>query len=523
MGVAELIGESEVEETELDETSAAFIDELVTNLISFCEDFSGTAYFPYQLPIAYSIIESVVLGDGDLKTLVASRQSGKSQVMASVIAGLMVILPRLSSVYPFWLDKFSNGFWCGVFAPTEEQADTIYGRVVGFLTSDHAVEFLEDLGERAASGGTRGKGKVITLKKSGSLCRMQTCNTKAKIEGRTYHLAFVDEAQGAAESVITKSIVPMLAWNNGTLVLAGTATREKCYFYKIIQDNKRRDVNSRRRRKCQSHHEYNYKIPVKYNENYAKFINQQKTILGEDSDEFRLSFLNEWILEKGMFISPERLETIYDHSQGRIHQYWDTPIVVGIDLARSNDSTVVTAMFVDWDHPDGLGFYHHAILDWLEINDVEWEQQIMTIVSWLKNFNVYRVGVDAQGLGGPIAERLAIVLPPHIEVIGVSSDAKTQNDRWNRLTQLIQRSQFSAPGHSKARATKAWKKFNQQMGDLQLTQRGPYNLYAAPDERGAFDDFPDSAAIACAMSAPSDDDGGAVEVYNFSFYDRYGR
>jgi hypothetical protein len=89
---------------------------------------------------------------------------------------------------------------------------------------------------------------------------------------------------------------------------------------------------------------------------------------------------------------------------------------------------------------------------------------------------------------------------PKIDVVAVTSDAKTQNDRWVHLTELIQRDQLVIPGHSKARRTRSWKRFNQQMSDLEKVYRGPYMLAAAPEEKGAFDDFPDSLAIACAMS-----------------------
>lgn len=510
------------EEPALDETSAEFIDDLVKKLILFIQTFCDVEFFPYQTPIVYSIVESVILGDGDHKTLCCCRQSGKTQVMAAVIAGLMVILPRLAPVYPFWLSKFAKGFWCGVFAPTEEQADTVYGRIVGFLTSDHALEFFTDpdLADKVTSGGTRGKGKVISLRTSGSLCRMQTCNPKAKIEGRTYHMIFVDESQGADEKMILKSIIPMLAWNNGTLVMGGTAIREKCYFYKAIKNNERADVNKRSKRK--SHHEYDWKEAAKYNKNYANFIEQQKLIIGEDSDEFRMSFNNEWILEKGMFVSEERLSRMYDVSQQRVHRYWETPVVVGIDVARSNDSTVVTVVFVDWNHPDGLGFYRHVVLDWLEMNDVDWESQYFKILDFLKNYDVWKVGVDSQGMGGPVAERLALLLAryfPSVEVVPVSSDSNAQHKRWTHLMQLIQRDQIAVPGHSKARATRSWKKFNQQMGDLEKVQRGPYMLAQAPDERGAFDDYPDSLAIACGLTI-DDDESGTVTVTSNPFYSR---
>lgn len=485
---------------ELDETSAEFVDQLVTKLVLFTEQFCNVELFPYQIPIAYRMVESIVLGDGEEMTLVATRQSGKSEVVSNVLAAMMVILPKLAPVYPTWLSKFSKGFWCGVFAPVEDQADTVFSRIVSKLTSDHALNFLLDpeIDDKTQAGGTRGKGKIISLKRSGSLCRMQTCNPKAKIESKTYHFVLIDEAQEADEFVIAKSIKPMLAFNNGSIMLTGTATRSKSYFYKMIQYNKRR-VNNKTRNYRECHFEYDWKVAAKYNNNYAKFIAKEKLRIGEDSDEFQMSYCNRWMLEKGMFVTEERLERLYDPSMGLIKQWWRTQVVVGIDVARSNDSTVVTVVWVDWDHPDPFGFYEHRILNWLEINNEEWEQQYFQIIEFLRNYEILRIGVDAQGVGGAVAERLQVLLP-QLEVIAVSSDSKNQNERWVHLTELIQREQLIIPGHSKARRSRMWKRFNQQMNDLEKIYRGPYMLAEAPDEKGAFDDYPDSLAIACSMT-----------------------
>jgi hypothetical protein len=38
------------------------------------------------------------------------------------------------------------------------------------------------------------------------------------------------------------------------------------------------------------------------------------------------------------------------------------------------------------------------------------------------------------------------------------------------------------------------------MSDLEKVYKGPYLLAAAPNEKGAFDDYPDSLAIACHMT-----------------------
>lgn len=492
------------EQEELDETSAEFIHDIVTKIMDFIEAFcypdEGEGFMVYQTPIVYSLVESIVLGDGEEKTLIATRQSGKSELLSSTIAGLMVILPRLADIYPVWFGKFKNGFMVGVFAPVEEQAATIFSRVVTKLTSDHATELLLDpeIDDKVSGGGSSGKGRLITLKKSGSLCRMQTCNPQAKIESKTYHFALVDEAQEADETMITKSIRPMLAWNNGTFVMSGTAQRYKSYFYKQIQYNKRRDVANSRGHK-QAHWEYDYKLAAKYNDNYRRFVDGEKLRIGEDSDEFRMSYCNEWLLEKGMFISDERLARIYDKSMEIVPGWTRTPIIVGIDVARSNDSTVATAVWVDWDHVDPFGFHEHRVLDWMEINDTEWEQQYMQILDFMRNYAVMRVGVDAQGVGGAVAERLQILLP-HIDVLAISSDVKAQNARWTHLTQLIQRDMLIVPGHAWARRTKKWKRFNQQMSDLERLERGPNMLAAAPNEKGAFDDYPDSLAIACHLS-----------------------
>jgi len=484
---------------ELDETSSEFLDTLVKKLILFVEEFCDVTLFPYQVPIAYRIIESIVLGDGEEITVVATRQSGKSEVLSNVLAGMMVILPKLAPIYPTWLSKFDKGFWVGVFAPVEEQAETVFGRIVSKLSSDHALNFLLDpeIDDKATSGGTRGRGRIITLKHSGSICRMQTCNPKAKIESKTYHFVLIDEAQEADEFMINKSIKPMLAFNNGSICLTGTATRNKCYFYKAIQFNKRREISGRKIRRA--HFEYDWRTAAKYNTNYEKFISKEKLRIGEDSDEFQMSYCNKWILEKGMFVTEERMERLYDTSMGLVKQWWRTPVVVGIDVARANDSTVVTVLWVDWDHPDPFGFYEHRILNWLEINNEEWESQYFEIIDFIRNYDCLRIGVDAQGVGGAVAERLQVLLPD-IEVLSISSDSKAQNERWVHLTELIQREQLIIPGHSKARRTRTWKRFNQQMADLEKVYKGPYLLAAAPNEKGAFDDYPDSLAIACHMT-----------------------
>ena len=76
--------------------------------------------------------------------------------------------------------------------------------------------------------------------------------------------------------------------------------------------------------------------------------------------------------------------------QSVVHAWANSPVVVGIDPARKQDKTVVTVVWVDWDHPDELGYYHHRILNWLDLEGVDWEEQYYRIVEFLSNYNVWQ-------------------------------------------------------------------------------------------------------------------------------------
>ena len=55
------------------------------------------------------------------------------------------------------------------------------------------------------------------------------------------------------------------------------------------------------------------------------------------------------------------------------------------------------------------------------------------------------------------------------------------------------------------------------MSELEKVNRGPYMLAAAPEERGAFDDYPDSLAIACSLTVA--DVMPTVNVYENPFFE----
>jgi len=475
------------EEDELDELSKEFVIKLVDRTMQFMEALVGHDLHPYQKPLARRIIESVIINDGEEVTALAARQSGKSETIANTVVTLMVLLPRLAKMYPDLLGRFKTGIWVGMFAPVEGQVETLFGRAVNRLTSERAQEILGDPEIDDSLGKVPGVTRQIKLKNSGSTLMMMTANPRAKIESKSFHLIVIDECQEADDFVVSKSISPMLAYYSGTMVKTGTPTTSKNNFYRSIQLNKRRQTTRGSR---QNHFEWDWREVAKVNQNYGKFIKRETLRIGEESDEFQMSYSCKWLLERGMFVTSTIMDELGDTSQEIVKAWHRSPVVVGIDPARKLDSTVVTVVWVDWDRPDEFGYFDHRILNWLEIQGDDWEDQYFQIVNFLSAYDVIAVGVDANGVGDAVAQRLKLLLPG-AEVHG-----------W--------------PAHAKTRRLRTWKRFYQQMTDLETKFTGPNFLAKAPDEAHAHDDFADSLAIACSLTL--DLTMPSVEVSSSPFY-----
>jgi hypothetical protein len=484
------------QEDDLDEFSQDFVDRLIDKMMQFMVVLVGHDLHPYQKPLARRMMESIIINDGEEITALAARQSGKSETIADTVSTLMVLLPRLANIYPELLGKYKDGLMVGLFAPTESQAETLFSRTVTRLSSERALDVLSDpeIDDVAAKVG--GVTKMIRLKKSGSSLTMMTANPRAKIESKSFHLIVIDECQEADDFIVNKSISPMRAYYAGTMVKTGTPTTSKNNFYRSIQLNRRRQTGKRAR---QNHFQWDWRDVSKYNDNYSRFIKKEMLRIGEDSDEFQMSYNCKWLLERGMFVTSSIMDDLGDTSQELVKVWHQTPVVVGVDPARKMDSTVVTVVWVDWDRPDEFGYFDHRVLNWLEIQGDDWEEQYFQIVNFLSNYDVLALGVDANGVGDVVAQRLKVLMP-RAEVIPLTSSQSEQSGRFKHLQALIQREMLSFPAHAKTRRLNLWKRFYQQMIDAEIQYKGNNFTVAAPREAYAHDDFVDSLAIACSLT-----------------------
>jgi hypothetical protein len=484
------------EDEEEDELTKEFVNKLIDKILKFMVVLVGHDLHPYQKPLARRIVESVLINDGEEITALASRQSGKTETVSDVLATLMVILPLLAKIYPDLLSRFKDGLWVGMFAPTESQAETLFGRTVTRLTSERALEVLGDPEIDDTTKRVGGVTRQIKLMRSGSTITMMTANPRAKIESKSFHVIVIDECQEADDFTVSKSISPMLAYYAGTMIKTGTPTTSKNNFYRSIQLNKRKATGRGAR---QNHFQWDWRDVSKVNSDYQKFIKKEMLRIGEESDEFQMSYNCKWLLERGMFVSSTVLDELGDTSQELVKVWHKTPVVVGIDPARKLDSTVVTVVWVDWDRPDEFGYFDHRVLNWLELQGDDWEEQYFQVVNFLSNYDVLAIGVDANGVGDAVAQRLK-VLVPRAEVIPLTSSPTEQSKRFKHLQALIQRRSITYPNHAKTRRLRVHKRFVQQMTDAEVHFKGPNFSVAAPKETYAHDDFVDSLAIACSLT-----------------------
>lgn len=471
-----------------------FVQDLVDKCLKFLPILTGFELYTYQVEIADRIFFSLLYGDADEMTVETARQIGKSQVLAALSATALVLFPKLAAMFPDdpVIKKFKNGIMIGVFGPIDFQAENIFSRIELFITSERAKALLaepgiDDVGKRS--------GSVLRMK-SGSFCRSQTAHPSAKIESSTYHLIVIDEAQDADSETVRRRIHPMMTATGGSIAKVGTPTAHKSDFYEAIQRNKRKRPSHGKRH----HFAYDWRRAAKENPYYATSMKKEKARLGEDSDEYKMSYELHWMLERGMFVTEELLEELGDKTMEAQRYYTDSPIVIGIDVAKKHDSTVATAVWVDWDHPDEFGLYNHRVLAWLEMHGEQWESQYRQICDFVSRYRVMRIGVDAQGMGDPVAERLQVLLP-NIEVVPMAMNPIDQSERWTHLMQLMQRGLIGWPAHARTRRTRQYQRFVQQMADVEKEYRGKYLLVGAPkNEKNSHDDYIDSLALACSLT-----------------------
>ena len=523
-----------LEQAQIDPTAEALkrlsIDDIVKIILKFSEILSGFPFYSYQWEFGYRIIYSLVNDDGAIITGLFARQSGKSFTTARIIPAATILLPLLAELFEKFqveskvaknLSKFKMGLWVGIYAPSYDRAAIIGSRVNETLSSKRAKEILSDpeIGMQFPTQLT----SYINHLPRGSKIKIKSANKRVSIEGDTYHLLVTDETQEIDGYIIKKSMMPFLASTNGTTVHIGSSYPKRCYFYDIIQINKRKDLNLPK--KLRTHFEYDYKVASKHNPNYKKYIEQQKEVLGEFSEEFKMSYELYWPLSQGMLVTEDFLVTHLgrDYSVTNSDKFNDH--VIAIDIAKVTDSTVVTVIEPDWENPiiidpvADIKRYFKKIKNWYEIKNENYEYQFYALDEFISNYKWSILIIDATGVGAPIYDRFEARYgsDPSKKVVPFIFNNHTKSEMYILLARELSAERIVFPNSKLAQQLRKQRTFIYQMSSMAKEMRGSVFSVTPVDEKG-HDDYPDSLAM-CVWGVEVESQSVEVqEDYDYTIY-----
>ena len=483
--------------------------DLVRKIQIFCEVFSGRKFYPHQAQFSRRILKAVLENDADTITSLMSRQSGKSFTVSATLTGLMIILPIFANM-PLFADDtrlqgFKNGVMMGVFAPTLAQARIIFNNIKDFLSTKRANEILESDEFNVTKDTFNGEKITLVFQNLGvkSSITCFSASDGSNIEGGSYHLYVCDEAQDISNYKYRKSIFPTVSFYNGTKILIGTPSIKKNFFYDAIELNNKEYAEGLKQK---NHYEYDCDTIMKYNPKYAKTVDAAKKTMGENSEEFLMNYKLKWIFQYGMFIDGEKftVDPIADSTLDRIPYCKDKVCICGIDVGKSQDSTVVTVGIPNYDNPvvldkssefgvDDYVLYDIKIIDWLEIVGDNYEEQFYKVMDYLSHFNIKLCIIDGSGVGSPVADRLAANVD--FPVIPFVFTPASKSMLMKNFNAYLNNNCFHYPSSPSAQETMEYKKFQQQCLELTKDYRGDKLVVAAPKERNKHDDYPFSAAL----------------------------
>lgn len=460
----------------------------------FMEKLTEIPLYPYQIDPGMRILRCMIYNLGEVVTLLFARQSGKTELLGQIIPTMMVLLPRLSDFIEGF-DHFKKGIRIGIFAPTADQADTLFDRIKARMTSKSAGEILANPDFDIVH--TRDKViKSASIRlPNGSMCKMQTAAAQSKIESKTFDLIIIDEAQDVDEKKISKSIRPMLASTLGTLVMLGTPSETISHFYEAIQINKHRDATTVKQN--HNHYEYPYTICQKYNKRYKEFVRKEALRLpgGENNEWFRMAYRLHWMFTQGMVLTEENLQEYLLNPEGGLRIGVMDKCVAGIDFGKSLDQTIVTvAQIVPVDTVDEFGNKVvkniKYVINWLELRNINWQEQLQRIGEFLALFpGLVRVSVDATGKGEPIWELLRNQFRNRFPIEAVVLNRQRNNDLASLFDLEMWNGRIRIPANKKTQKSRRFQNFCRELLSCERDEKEGFVKFKHPDFAHAHDDY----------------------------------
>lgn len=444
-------------------------------------------FYPYQELVSDKILEALIQNlritagssEEDIKKLKSieipiefSRQSGKTTAIVFTVEFILTWL----SVY------FNRQIHIGIFAPQIEQAKTDFDRLKVALRRIKDMVVVTEEQQQEVKEQENAKTLVLP---DGSSCYIAPVSKTSHPESKTLDLMIFEESQDLDDKIVKESIWPIGASTNAPRVYIGTAGTNISYFYRLGQTNEAlklyfNDIVEQRRFVYEQTGDARHLI-------YEQAVKQEIERHGVDADEIQRPYFGKWLIGTGQFVTMDDLLGIESDRKQTFHDK-EHDCFVGIDTAKSPDSTVVTVL--RWNPV----IKKKELLNWMELKGENYASQYEIIWEFLKGYKVIAIAIDSTGQGDFMPDMFASNSHFGDENSGlyrVKFSAVSKDNLYKNLKVSIRELLTTVPKLD----TKKGEKFKLQMLDLQQEYKGQLLSVHHPDATDAHDDYPDSWAL----------------------------
>lgn len=356
---------------------------------------------PYQQEVAKTVLDSVQNHRGLTFSVEIARQGGKNELSAHLELLLLTL----------YMARGGNLIKC---SPTFKPQTII--------SMARLKDRLDDFG---FDGLYRSQmGYIIQLGEARAI--FLSAEESSSVVGHTADILLeIDESQDVAKEKYNKEFRPMGSSTNVTCIHYGTTWDDSTLLEEIKQNNLELEKIDGIKR----HFRYDWQEIASYNQDYGRYVIQEKERLGEDHPLFRTQYALLPIKGGGGFLSRQQIaQMLGSHQRLRSPDKAGARYIAGVDLAgeaapemsllrgagndkkgagndeeRSQDSTVITIAEVDMANKLPV----LRIVEQYQWTGIAHSQLYPHMVQILKNiWNCHRIAVDATGIGQPVASFL---------------------------------------------------------------------------------------------------------------------
>ncbi len=355
---------------------------------------NGMKLRPYQQEVAKTVLDSIQNHRGLTVSVEIARQGGKNELSAHLELLLLTI----------YMARGGNLIKC---SPTFKPQTII--------SMARLKDRLDDFG---FDGLYRSQmGYIIQLGEARAI--FLSAEESSSVVGHTADILLeIDESQDVSKEKYNKEFRPMGSSTNVTCIHYGTTWDDSTLLEEIKQNNLELEKIDGIKR----HFRYDWQEIARYNQDYSRYVIQEKERLGEDHPLFRTQYALLPLKAGGGFLSQNQIaQMIGSHQRLRSPDKAGALYIAGVDLAgeatpemsllqradndeeRSQDSTVITIAQVDMANK----LPALRIVEQYQWTGIAHSQLYPQMVQILKNiWNCHRIAIDATGIGQPVASFL---------------------------------------------------------------------------------------------------------------------